>query len=138
MFVVKAENIRSSAMTFTLGIHWIAPYSMEICHGFIPPSPNGIMHSQKNSLALGVGHNISKELLQKTGRPTMYLKKKYIEIHFSGLNAFIPSLWSQNFEFIIRDHTPPSILNPSSLLIGRLLFNTSFLSCHHKHSIKPP
>ena len=92
MFVVKAENIRSSAMTFTLGIHWRAPYSMEICHGFIPPSPNGIMHS----LALGVGHiyNISKELLQKTGRPTMYLKKKYIEIHFSGLNAFIPSLWS--------------------------------------------
>ena len=127
MFVVKAENIRSSAMTFTLGIHWRAPYSMEICHGFIPPSPNGIMHSQKNSLALGVGHiyNISKELLQKTQRPTMYLNNKYIDIHFSGFNAFIPSHGART-------------LNPSSMIIGRLLFNTSFLSCHHKHSIKPP
>ena len=46
MFVVKAENIPSSAMTFTLGIHWNAPSSMEICHGFIPP-PNDIMHSKK-------------------------------------------------------------------------------------------
>ena len=24
-------------MTFTLGIHWNVPSSMEICHGFIPP-----------------------------------------------------------------------------------------------------
>ena len=36
MFVVKAENIPSPAMTFTLGIHWNASPSMEICHGFIP------------------------------------------------------------------------------------------------------
>ena len=53
MFVVKAENIPSSALTFTLGIHCNAPSSMEICHGFIPVLPNDIMVLYHRQIILG-------------------------------------------------------------------------------------